>query len=98
MKKRIGNTLKAKQFLAIRRALGLSQEKMARLLCATFVSVNRWENGRSAPVTIYLELYRAISRALDDGKTIEQILGAEPTSSGQQLYRLFRAAYGGDRR
>lgn len=34
---------------ALRRRLGLSQEGFARRLGVSFATVNRWENGRTAP-------------------------------------------------
>ena len=33
----------------IRKQLGLSQEDLARELGVSFATINRWENGRSAP-------------------------------------------------
>lgn len=33
----------------MRKKLGLTQEQLARRLNVTFVSVNRWENGRVKP-------------------------------------------------
>lgn len=45
----------------LRKALGLTQEELARLIGATFVSVNRWENNASTPTglsAVVLELLR----------------------------------------
>lgn len=33
----------------MRLRLGLSQQEFASLLCFSFVTVNRWENGRGSP-------------------------------------------------
>jgi DNA-binding transcriptional regulator YiaG len=33
----------------IRRQLGLSQEELAHVLGVSFATVNRWENGKTAP-------------------------------------------------
>ncbi len=79
----------------IRRALGLSQEKMARLLDVSFASVNRWEGGEhSAPVGTTLDLYRALDVALRAGHRPERVLAAAGGDRGLFLYTLFSLAYG----
>ena len=81
---------------AIRRALALSQEGMARLLGVSFASVNRWEQpGATSPRGPVLEIYRAMDAALRAGRTPRQILGNDPRDPGQVLHSIFAAAYGG---
>lgn len=38
----------------IRRNLAVSQERFARLLGTTVVTVNRWENGKTKPSRLYV--------------------------------------------
>jgi transcriptional regulator with XRE-family HTH domain len=45
-----------------RQALGLSQEKLARLLDVSYGTIANWENGKSAPS---VEHSKALSDALD---------------------------------
>lgn len=33
----------------VRTQLGLSQEDIAREICVSFATINRWENGKTAP-------------------------------------------------
>jgi transcriptional regulator with XRE-family HTH domain len=84
--------MKAIRLSSIRKTLGLSQERLARILGVSFASVNRWENGRGAPSGIVLEVYLALDAALKNGRTAEQILG-EDARPGMLLYRIFRNAY-----
>lgn len=37
------------QIKEVRRQLGLSQEELAHALGVSFATVNRWENGKTAP-------------------------------------------------
>jgi DNA-binding transcriptional regulator YiaG len=41
----------------IRRQLGLSQEELAHALGVSFATVNRWENGRTAPSKLALRQF-----------------------------------------
>lgn len=41
----------------VRRKLGLSQEELARALGVSFATVNRWENGRTAPSKLALRQF-----------------------------------------
>ena len=45
-----------------REALGLSQEKLARLLDVSYGTIANWENGKTAPS---LDRLRAIGRVLE---------------------------------
>ena len=85
----------ARRLTEIRRALGLSQEGLARLLTVSFATVNRWENGHSSPTGTTFEIYRALDAALRAGKSARQILGSTPTDPGRLLHRIFHVAYGG---
>lgn len=86
------------QLTAIRRRLGLTQEKMARFLGVSFVSVNRWEGGHSSPTGPTLDLYMAIDAAIRAGNAPETIRRAANRERGAFLYALFRMAYARARR
>jgi transcriptional regulator with XRE-family HTH domain len=77
-----------------RKSLGLTQEKMARLLGVSFVSVNRWEGGHSAPVGATLDLYVALGAALHAGYKPDRILSSASGDRGLFLLHLFTLAYG----
>jgi transcriptional regulator with XRE-family HTH domain len=83
-----------KRLAEIRKALDLSQEKMAQLLGVSFVSVNRWEGGHSSPVGATLDLYTALGAALQAGHKAARILSAASGDRGQFLLHLFTLAYG----
>lgn len=85
--------LSAEQLIAIRKALGLPQEQMARLLGVSFASVNRWEGGHSAPTGPTQDLYVALETAIRAGHTAEAIRQAANSERGAFLYTLFRMAY-----
>src|SRR5215472_1044187 len=57
---------------ALRRRLGLSQEQLAMRLGVSFVTVNRWEKGRSA-------MSAAALRRLDE---LDKATGEQPLSPG----------------
>jgi transcriptional regulator with XRE-family HTH domain len=82
------------RFRAIRERLGLSQEKMARLLGVSYVSVNRWESpNASSPIGTTGDLYDALETALAAGHSPEQIRAAAAGDRGQFLRMLFTMAY-----
>ncbi len=78
----------------IRRALGVSQEQMARLLGVSFATVNRWEGGHSSPTGTSQDLYQAIRAALKAGVRPSVIVRASNNERGVFLYTLFKFAYG----
>lgn len=82
----------------IRRTLDLSQERMARLLGASFASVNRWEGAHSFPMGATLDIYRALDAALKAGHRPDKILASATGDRGQFLLELFSLAYAGRRR
>ena len=86
--------LTSRQMLSIRKALDLKQEGMARLLGVSFVSVNRWEKGHSAPYAGIVDIYRAIGAALQAGSSPEAIVEAAYATREEFLLRLFTMAYG----
>lgn len=90
--------LSSKQLVRLRRKLGLSQEQMARLLGVSFVTVNRWEGGHSAPTGPMLDLYLALNAAISAGYAPSVILQAATGERGAFLYSLFRMAYGRPKR
>lgn len=77
-----------------RRTLGLSQEQMAKLLGSSFVSVNRWEGGRTKARQSILDLYSAIDKALALGHSPSSIVEASSGERSQFLTKLFAMAYG----
>jgi len=86
--------MKAKEMVAIRRKLKLSQEKMARLLGVSYVSVNRWENQHSTSVIgAVSDLYDALAEALRRGYRPERILTSSSDKRGRFLLDLFTLAY-----
>lgn len=90
--------LTPKELEAIRGALGVTQEEMARLLGVSFASVNRWEGGHSSPLEGIQDLYQAVSAALKAGASPNAIRRAASDERGAFLYTLFRLAYGPKRR
>lgn len=63
-----------KLFVRTRQRLELTQEQMAKLISVSFVSVNRWEKGHTAPAPSIVELYAAIAKALDQGVSPMELL------------------------
>jgi putative transcriptional regulator len=55
----------AEEVRAIRRALGLSQARLAELLGTTLRTVNRWERGRNKPGPGILQLLRLLKAQQD---------------------------------
>lgn len=47
--------MKPAEIIAIRRKLGVSQERFAHMLGTTTTSVNRWENGKAVPSRLYVK-------------------------------------------
>lgn len=43
------------QIVAFRKKLGVSQERFAQLLGATFATINRWESGKTIPSRLYIK-------------------------------------------
>ncbi|HTP43578.1 MAG TPA: helix-turn-helix transcriptional regulator [Candidatus Acidoferrum sp.] len=81
------------QMAAIRKTLGFTQEQMATVLNVSFVSVNRWERGRTRPSGPTLDLYIALETALGNGHSPESIRQAANNDRGGFLFRLFQMAY-----
>jgi len=77
----------------IRKRLDLSQEQMARILGVSFVSVNRWEGGRSSPSGPTLDLYAALDAAIRAGHSATKIKGAANNERSAFLCALFQMAY-----
>lgn len=50
---------------AIRRALGLTQEALARRLGVSFATVNRWEGGHTRPQRAAMETIAALAREVE---------------------------------
>ena len=47
------------QVREVRRQLGISQEELAHELGVSFATVNRWENGKTAPSKLALKQFMA---------------------------------------
>jgi transcriptional regulator with XRE-family HTH domain len=86
--------LTSKRLADVRKALGLTQEKMAQLLGVSFVSVNRWEGGHSSPIGATLDLYEALGAAVQSGHKPHRILSSVSGDRGVFLLHLFTLAYG----
>jgi transcriptional regulator with XRE-family HTH domain len=84
-----------KDFARLRKALKLSQERMAQLLGVSFVSVNRWEQGHSVPLRAVLDLYAALDAALAAGHAPDEIIAEATRDRRLFLRNLFRRAYQG---
>ncbi len=67
----------------------MSQERMARLLGVSFVSVNRWEGGHSTPTGPIRDLYLALDAAIRAGNPARTICEAANGERGMFLYALF---------
>ena len=52
----------SEQVKAVRTALNLSQEELAHALGVSFATVNRWENGKTAPSKMALNLFKAFCK------------------------------------
>ena len=62
--------MKANEILALRRRMGLSQEKFARRVGVAFMSVHRWETRKTVPSNLAMERLDQIARSVDlDAKT-----------------------------
>jgi len=61
----------AKALIELRSKLNISQTEMAMILCVSYPSVNRWENGRAIPVKI--ARVRIEKLCGDNGITIEEV-------------------------
>ena len=82
------------RFRRIRKELGISQERMARLLGVSYVSVNRWENNGSSPMGPTLDLYNALEAALNHRDGAAELRHSANGDRGKFLHRLFAMAYG----
>lgn len=52
--------MKPEEIKSIREELGITQEKLAYLLGASFSTVNRWENGVQTPSRLYIKEMREL--------------------------------------
>ena len=81
----------------LRTALGLSQEKLARLIGVSFQSVNRWENGASTPAgptDLVLETLEKIAAAGKAGDIRRGLsAGTLEGGTGETYHRLFSMAF-----
>lgn len=48
------------EIIDFRKFLGVSQEKLAQMVGTTFVTINRWENGRTKPSRIFAKEIKKI--------------------------------------
>jgi DNA-binding transcriptional regulator YiaG len=51
------------QVKEVRRQLGLSQEELAHALGVSFATVNRWENGKTAPSKLAFKQFTSFCAA-----------------------------------
>ena len=66
--------MEAAEIKALREALGLSQEQLARHLGVSFVSVSRWERGLAKPSPLATEKLDQIRREWEDELSPEDII------------------------
>lgn len=59
----------SEQVKAVRTALNLSQEELAHALGVSFVTVNRWENGKTSPSKL---AQRQFKQFCEDKKNLKQ--------------------------
>jgi len=57
----------------VRRQLGLSQEDLAHALGVSFATVNRWENGKTAPSKMAQSVWQQFCRRkIEEGKLADE--------------------------
>lgn len=85
--------MNAQQVYRLRKKTGLTQQGFASLLGLSFVTVNRWENGRTEPVDLSLVILTLLTRLLEH-HTIEEVsrqiraVDPKPIELLRVLYRL----------
>jgi transcriptional regulator with XRE-family HTH domain len=57
---------------ALRKRLGLTQEKFAAKLGVTFPTINRWENGRARPSPLALQRIEDLVREIGDKQLLRR--------------------------
>jgi putative transcriptional regulator len=63
----LAKQVKASQLVwELRLQMGLTQEKFAARLGVTYLTVNRWENGRTKPSPMALKLIEEILKRMGD--------------------------------
>lgn len=88
------SNMTAAEVRKIRKALGFSQEDLARFLWVTFSTLNRWEAGRAVPFGMHLELLRLLKRNLSAPALKTALRDPRAADSLFLLYRLLRPLYG----
>ncbi len=86
----------ADELKALRTALGLSKEAMARLLGVGVSSLHRWEKAQRSgdgPAGTVLQVYRALDKALRRGNAPKQILSSANGDASALYARIFAMAY-----
>ena len=87
----------SRRVVAIRNALGVTQEKLAALLGVTVTSVSRWESGTSAPTGLPLRLLVMLEGAAHNRDFVAQLRNPRSSDPLYVLYRLLELSYDEDK-
>ena len=82
-----------KRIVAIRAALGITQERLAALVGVTWTSVSRWENGTSSPTGLPLRILAMLQGAANDPDFRGVLKDARSSDPLYVLYRLLEVSY-----
>ncbi|MGH9690345.1 MAG: helix-turn-helix domain-containing protein [Candidatus Acidiferrales bacterium] len=94
MRRVIARKMSPSQIRKIRKAIGFSQEQLARLLWVTYSTINRWEAGRAAPSGLHLRILLLLKKETSNPvirATLRDPRSADPSFL---LYRLLESSYG----
>jgi transcriptional regulator with XRE-family HTH domain len=93
MRRAIARKMSPSQIRKIRKAIGFSQEQLARLLWVTYSTINRWEAGRAAPFGLHLRILLLLKEKISNPAfraTLRDPRSADPSFL---LYRLLDFSY-----
>lgn len=65
----------AKEIKAVRTVLKLTQEQFSDLLCVSFTTVSRWENGHGRPTGLSLQFLSHLYQVRRNGRTLSELQG-----------------------
>lgn len=82
----------------IRKALGLTQERLAHLLSVTWTTVSRWEAGSSSPTGMPLRLLYVLEDAARDREFRASLNDPRARDPLFALYSLLGGVYGTGRK
>ena len=82
-----------KRVIAIRNALGITQDRLATLLGVSWTSVSRWETGMSKPTSLPLRLLAMLEGAAHDRDFVALLRSPRSTDPLYVLFRLLELTY-----